>query len=92
MYWLCYCDCGNTHEAASNHLTRGNIQSCGCITSSIGEMNIQKILDANSIIYTKECSFSDLYNKKPLRFDFAIYQENKIIRLIEFDGIQHYKE
>jgi hypothetical protein len=35
----------------------------------------------------KEYSFSDLKNKKVLRFDFAIIENNQIVRLIEFDGI-----
>lgn len=40
----------------------------------------------------KEYSFSDLKNKRVLRFDFAIIDNNKVIRLIEFDGIQHFEE
>lgn len=56
-------------------------------------MNIQKILNDNGIVYIKECEFPDLKNKKPLRFDFAILDnDKKIVRLIEFDGIQHYKK
>lgn len=31
--WLCRCDCGNYVKGAINHLKRGNIQSCGCVTS-----------------------------------------------------------
>ena len=92
MYWLCLCECGNTKEVASSHLQRGDVQSCGCIKASIGEMNIQKILDNNNITYMKEYSFSDLKNKKVLRFDFAIIENDQIVRLIEFDGIQHFKE
>ena len=92
MYWLCLCECGNIHEVASNHLQSGSVQSCGCIKTSIGESNIQKLLDSNNITYMKEYSFSDLKNKKVLRFDFAILEDETVIRLIEFDGIQHYKE
>lgn len=92
MYWLCLCDCGNTKEVASNHLQRGEVQSCGCIKTSIGEANIKQILDNNNINYLKEYSFSDLKNKKVLRFDFAIIENEQVIRLIEFDGIQHFQE
>jgi hypothetical protein len=28
--WLCKCDCGNNHEAAQGHLTKGKVTSCGC--------------------------------------------------------------
>ena len=92
MYWLCKCECGNITEVASNHLKNGNIKSCGCINTSIGEMNIEKIFKDNNICYKTQVSFEDLKNIKPLRFDFGIYENNKLIRLIEFDGIQHYEE
>ena len=92
MYWVCQCDCGNQKEVASNHLKNGNVQSCGCIKTSIGEMNIKKILEENNIQYKEQITFDNLKNIKPLRYDFGIYQNNKLIRLIEFDGIQHFKE
>ena len=92
MYWLCNCECGNQKEVASNHLKRGDVKSCGCITTSIGEMNIKKIFEENNIQYREQVTFEDLKNIKPLRYDFGIYQNNNLIRLIEFDGIQHYEE
>lgn len=30
-YWRCQCECGNRTVAASNHLKRGGVQSCGCL-------------------------------------------------------------
>lgn len=96
MYWMCKCDCGNPElkEVASNHLQRGSVQSCGCITISIGEQNIENLLIKNNIPYQTQITFSDLKNIKPLRYDFGIYEKdsNKLIRLIEFDGIQHFEE
>jgi len=92
MYWLCQCECGNIKEVASGHLKKGDVQSCGCITTSIGEANIKKILEENNIQYKEQISFPDLKNIKPLRYDFGIYQDNKLIRLIEFDGVQHFEE
>jgi len=96
MYWMCKCDCGNPKlkEVASNHLQRGSVQSCGCITISIGEQNIENLLIKNNIPYQTQITFSDLKNIKPLRYDFGIYEKdsNKLIRLIEFDGIQHFEE
>ena len=94
-FWNCKCDCGNAElkEVASNHLIRGGVQSCGCLKTSIGERNIEALLLQNKIIYQTQVSFADLKNIKPLRFDFGIYnQEGNLIRLIEFDGIQHFKE
>ena len=92
MYWVCQCDCGNQHEVSSNGLKRGSTQSCGCIATSIGEMNIKKILEDNNIEYKEQITFDDLKNIKPLRYDFGIYENGKLIRLIEFDGIQHFEE
>lgn len=94
MYWMCKCDCGNPElkEVSSASLKKGGVQSCGCIKTSIGEMNIENILKLNGIIYQKEIKFEDLYNQRPLRYDFGIYEKDTLIRLIEFDGIQHYEE
>lgn len=94
MYWMCKCDCGNPElkEVASNHLQNGSVQSCGCIKTSIGELNIENILKENNIIYQKQIKFDDLKNKNPLRYDFGIYNKDELIRLVEFDGIQHYEE
>lgn len=59
--------------------------SCGC-QKSIGEYNIIKVLKENDIPFIKEYCFPhSLY-----RFDFALLENKKIIRLIEFDGEQHY--
>lgn len=95
MYWMCKCDCGNPKlkEVSSNSLLRGAVQSCGCIKTSIGEFNIKNILDKNNIVYQEQVNFADLKNIKPLRYDFGIYNnEGVLIRLIEFDGIQHYEK
>ena len=92
MYWMCQCDCGNQHEVSSSSLKNGGVRSCGCLKTSIGEMNIESILQENNISYAEQYTFSDLKNIKPLRFDFAIFENNQLIRLVEFDGIQHFKE
>lgn len=89
--FLCECECGNLIEVTSNSLQSENTTSCGC-TRSIGENNIEKILKENNILYKKQYSFPDLfsYKKGRLFYDFAILDENNnVIRLIEFDGLQH---
>ena len=87
LQWLCQCDCGRRCIVDGSFLRRGLTQSCGCITSSIGELNIQNILQENNIEYKKEYTIKEIGN---LRFDFALLKNNKVIRLIEFDGIQHF--
>lgn len=62
--------------------------SCGC-QKSLGEFNIIQILNQNNIKYKKEYCFPG----SSFRFDFAILNENnEVIRLIEFDGEQHYEQ
>ena len=62
--------------------------------SSRGEIKICDILDAAGLKYIEEYSFPDLIssNGRPLRFDFAVLDDNGDIDfLIEFQGIQHYE-
>lgn len=90
--WICQCDCGNIKEVCSVELKRGDTLSCGCLRSSFGESKIEQILKDNNISYKKEYEFSDLLseNQIPLRFDFVIFNNGKISRIIEYDGEQHF--
>ena len=88
-WWKCKCRCGNIISVRGADLRSGNTKSCGCVKSE-GEERIIKILVENNIKFKSQFSFPDLIYKKPLRYDFAILdEEDKIIRLIEFDGPQH---
>lgn len=90
IIWQYKCDCGNCSTASGTDLRQGKVLSCGCI-KSIGEQNIINCLNKNNIIYKKEYVFNDLKDKNYLRYDFAIFDKNNnLIRLIEFDGNQHY--
>ena len=92
--WVkCKCNCGNIIEVATNNLGAGNTKSCGCI-SSFGEQKIIKILIDNNINFSTQYSFSDLIGPKGgrLKFDFAIFKDNTLYELIEFDGKQHFQE
>lgn len=93
VIWHCRCDCGNECNTPSDSLISGHTASCGCLRNSLGEFNIKRILNVNKIKYKEQYTFSDLKDKKLLRFDFAILDKNnKVIRIIEFDGKQHYEE
>ena len=88
--YLCLCDCGNYHKVATGKLTNGDTKSCGCL-NSFYENEIKKELDKNKISYKTQYTFVDLIGiSKPLKFDFAIFQEDNLICLIEYNGIQHY--
>lgn len=92
VVWKCLCDCGNISYVISSSLISGNTCSCGCLVSK-GNMKIKNILSENNIDFIPEYSFGDLVNPETnhiLYFDFAIFQNQKISHLIEYDGIQHF--
>ena len=92
IIWHCKCECGEEKDISSGSLISGDTQSCGCIKASIGEINIQKILEQNNIKFEKEKIFEDFIYKETgfhPRYDFYLPEYN---RLIEFDGRQHYQE
>ena len=89
--WLCQCECGNTTIARSLDLQNGDKISCGCI-NSYGEALIQKYLTELSYEYKSQYIFKDLKssNNAYLRFDFAIFINQQLYCLLEFDGEQHF--
>ena len=62
--------------------------------ASYGEIKIQEILEENGLSFKMEYIFPDLRspNGKPLRFDFAVFDDDgRIDFLIEYQGKQHYE-
>jgi hypothetical protein len=91
-YWTCMCmNCGTIKDVFRGNLTQGLSKSCGCV-SSWGEAQIIYWLKFFKIEYKKEYIFKDLKTNKDgfPRFDFAIFKDNKLLYLIEYDGKQHY--
>lgn len=96
VIWECLCDCGETCYIPSIRLVTNNTMSCGCLrrtSHSLGETKIAQILSDNKIEYIPQYSFDDCKSPKNslLRFDFAIIKDNKVIKLIEYDGEQHFQ-
>lgn len=89
-YWKCQCDCGGQTVVYGGHLKDGHTQSCGCLISK-GEEKIAKLLQENNIPFKKQYTFDNCrgINNGKLRFDFAIFDENGLSHLIEYDGWQH---
>lgn len=92
-YWVCKCSCGKLTRVATSDLNNGHTQSCGCLRSR-GEAKISNILNDNNIYYISQYTFKDLKSRKNglLKFDFAIFQNQSLFSLIEYQGEQHYKE
>ena len=91
-WYKCQCDCGNICDVQGNRLKQGQTISCGKCIISKGEYLIKELLDNHNIIYNHDVQIPTLTKEcgKKLRFDFVIYENNMISRIIEFDGRQHY--
>ena len=86
--YKCLCDCGNYCEVQHQYLAYGVTTSCGCMRSK-GEFQIAQLLTEHEIDFEQEYIFTDLKDILPLRFDFAIWQDDKLLCLLEFQGEQH---
>lgn len=89
--YKCKClECGCEFEVFGSALRRGQL-TCGCINSK-GEYETAKILKEYGITAIKGFSFDDLLSPlgAPVFFDFAIFDNENNIHLIEYQGEQHY--
>lgn len=83
--------CGNEWSTKPTHLLSGH--GCPkCASSSLGEDKIREILHKSNVSFKEEFRISECRYKKPLPFDFAIFDSDENLkRLIEYDGKQHFK-
>lgn len=80
---------GQFLQKPNSHLTGSGCPICKC---SKGEKLVAQTLENLGIKYQREFSFSDLSgNINPLRFDFALFKNNKLSCLIEYDGELHFR-
>lgn len=90
--WKCRCDCGNVITTTAKSLKSGHKLSCGCDSRSQGEVYVENFLKQQNYTFQKEYSFKDLKDKSFLRFDFAIFENQKVVGCIEVQGSQHYNK
>ena len=86
----CQCDCGGFKKVLYQNLKTGMTTSCGCIKSK-GEEKIGILLTNNHIPFVKEKHFESCCSSKTggyYKFDFFVNNQY----LIEYDGVQHFKE
>ena len=90
--WKVLCKhCGNTFTTRGSSIRAGYVKSCGCV-HSLGEQNITKLFLENNIEFSTQYTFPDLIgvNGGKLRFDFAVFKDQKLSHLLEYNGEQHY--
>lgn len=87
ILWDCRCQCGNHKLARTSRLVRGEVASCGCMSTSSGEYFIEQVLSKYGITYETQKCFSDCFYKATLSFDFYLPAYNI---LVEYDGEQHF--
>lgn len=85
-------NCNNyEYEVTPHDFLQG--KRCTKCNESTGEQTIRKYLENNNIKFEKEYIFDNLIGigGNNLRFDFAIFEDNNLISLCEFQGKQHYE-
>lgn len=96
IYWNCTCTkCGRANVIVLGHqLRHGDTKSCGCL-KSFNESKICQMLDILNFKYVQQKTFKDLTstdrNYGRLMFDCAVYNDESLIYVIEYDGIQHFE-
>lgn len=81
--------CNSIWDITPANLLSGN--GCPFCASSKGEKSIRKYLRKNHIKYRGQYKIKECKNKKPLPFDFALFDKDKLMALVEYQGMQHYE-
>lgn len=85
----CRCSiCGNEWFVTASHILQG--EGCPICASSKLERNIKSYLDSNNILYEQQYRIDECKYKRKLPFDFAIFNDDSLLCLIEADGKQHF--
>jgi hypothetical protein len=87
------CACGRVFEASYNKFLHRYQRQCKHCSKkiSLGEKEIMKYLNNNNITYIYQYKMDDCRDTNCLPFDFAIFHNNKLYCLIEFQGEQHFR-
>ncbi len=86
VWWLC--EKGHEWQTPISYRKDCNCPICN---ESKGELKIREYLLNNEINFKREVRFDDCKDQLTLPFDFVIYENNEILGVVEFDGIQHFK-
>lgn len=82
--------CGKKFEAVVSPILQHH-SGCPYCNASHGEDAVREYLNEHSFHFEEQYRIAECRNKRPLPFDFAVFQHNQLEFLIEYQGIQHYK-
>lgn len=80
--------CGHEWLIQPNKFVQG--RRCPKCKESHGELAIRDFLDRNHIMFKSQYKIDECKDLRPLPFDFAIFIQDKLTGLIEYQGKQHY--
>lgn len=81
--------CNSEYDVTPYNFLNG--KRCPVCNMSHGEQKIEKYLKNKNITYFRQYKFDNCKNKFSLPFDFAIFNNDKMYLLIEYDGEQHFR-
>jgi very-short-patch-repair endonuclease len=88
-------ECGEEYKVTPSYILSKGSQCPFCKTKAIsnGEHRIQQYLISNNVQFKRQYILKKCKSKemRRYRFDFAVFSNNKLFALIEFDGKQHFK-
>lgn len=87
--WICP-NCENDYTSSFYTFSRGH--RCPACKASKGENKIKEFLEKTNIAYCAQYRISGCKSIRPLPFDYALLDADKIVGLIEYQGRQHYEE
>ncbi|MGG1639861.1 hypothetical protein ACIFQM_00920 [Paenibacillus sp. NRS-1782] len=82
-------ECGHEYRVTPNDFSKG--ARCPICRKSKGELKIVNFLKDANIEYIPQYSFANLKYKAKLSFDFAVFKDEKLLCLVEYDGEQHFQ-
>lgn len=82
--------CENNHTFTQTLRNYGD--GCPKCLESKAEKEVAAILDSLGLTYSRQYRIAECKNERPLPFDFAIFDNDKLLFLIEYDGETHYKD
>lgn len=66
-------------------------RGCAKCNESKGETAIRRFLESNNISFITQFRIEECRLQRVLPFDFAVFEGNNLLMLVEYDGEQHFK-